>query len=244
MRIFDIHTHILPGVDDGAGSMEEALRMLGCCVAADVQAVALTPHCNVTGYWDNFAGAELEKAFFRLRQAAKELPVRLYSGAEVRVNERLLPLLRQGKLPTLGNSKFLLTEFPGDYPATEFTSMLDGILKEGYVPLIAHPERYAAVVEQPKIVGPWLDMGCHLQLTGGSISGFFGRQVRYTAEYLLKNDMVCCVASDAHDSGRRSNYLSDAYNHLTLCFGKRYADILMWENPESICTEGGSLCSF
>ena len=244
MRIFDIQTHIRPGVDDGAGSMAEALQMLDCCVAADIQAVAVTPHCNVMGYWDNFADAAYNRAFRELCRAAEGLPVKLYPGAEVRVNERLLPLLQQRKLPTLGKGKFLLTEFPAEFPARDFVPVLDGILKEGYTPLIAHPERYGAVKEDPALVGPWLDMGCHVQLTGGSISGYFGRRVQAAAEYLLKNDMVCCVASDAHNATHRSNYLSDAYDHLSLCYGKRYADILMWENPEKICSEGGSLCDF
>ena len=115
MRIFDIHTHILPGVDDGAGTMEEALQMLECCVAGDVAAVAVTPHCNVPGYWANHRGESLNEAFRSLRRAAADIPVALYLGAEVRVNDQLLPLLRAGKLQTLGKSRFLLTEFPTDH---------------------------------------------------------------------------------------------------------------------------------
>jgi len=238
MKIFDIHTHILPGVDDGAGSMEEALQMLECCVAGDIAAVAVTPHCNVAGLWENYKGAELETAFRRLCCAAEALPVQLYSGAEVRVNDRLLPLLQAGRLPTLGKGRFLLTEFPVDYGKEAFVPMLEGILKAGYVPLVAHPERYEAVYSDPRTVGQWLDLGCHIQLTGGSLSGVFGRRVRAAAEFLLQQDMVCCIASDAHDPVRRSNYLMDAYDHLSLRYSRRYADILMWENPLGICENG------
>lgn len=237
MRIFDIHTHIIPGIDDGAQTVEKSLQMLECCMASDVTAVALTPHCNVTGVFENYLGPDLDEAVRSLRQAARALPVELYTGAEVRVNDRLIPMLQQGKLPTLGGSRYLLTEFPMDCPETGFTEPLGQILEAGYIPLIAHPERYSAVFRAPAIVGPWLDMGCHIQITGGSLSGSFGSRAQSAAEYLLHNDMVCCIASDAHGTSRRSNFLLDAYDHLTVRYSRRYAQSLMWENPMRICTD-------
>ena len=100
---------------------------------------------------------------------------------------------------------------------------------------MAHPERYAAVGENPQLVTQWLDMGCHLQLTGGSVLGEYGKRAQQAASLLLKKDLVACIASDAHGLHNRSNYLLDVYDHLTVYYSKQYARCLMYETPMRIC---------
>jgi protein-tyrosine phosphatase len=131
----------------------------------------------------------------------------------------------------------LLTEFPVDASPDFFQDTLQNILALGYIPLVAHPERYRAVCQMPQIAVPWLDMGCHLQLTGGSIMGEYGRTVQRTAAYLLQQDLVACVASDAHGLHHRSNFLMDVYDHLSLRYSKHYAECLMYETPMGICCD-------
>lgn len=235
MKLCDLHTHILPGVDDGAQTLEEALQMLQNAAASDVEYLVVTPHCNVPGTGGNYRGAELEERFRRLRQAARHIPVELALGAEVRVSAQLPRLLRQGQLPTLNGSRYLLTEFPADFAEAAFTDALADVLACGYIPLVAHPERYAAVCADPGTVEQWLDMGCHLQLTGGSILGAYGKTVQRAAAFLLRRDFVCCVASDAHGITRRSNFLMDVYDHLSLYYSRQYAQCLMRTNPLRIC---------
>ena len=231
MKLCDLHTHVLPGVDDGAPTMEYALEMLRNAAASDVAVLALTPH------FDGEQRLDLQERFLQLRQAAMDIPVELVLGAEVRVTERLPEYLKEGKLPAINGSRYLLTEFPPNTPAEAFSPMLKNILDLGYIPLVAHPERYAAVCEMPQIVLAWLDMGCHLQLTGGSILGDYGKTVQRTAVCLLKNDLVACVASDAHGLHRRSNYLLDVYSHLSVHYSKQYANCLMYDNPMRICRD-------
>ena len=89
--------------------------------------------------------------------------------------------------------------------------------------------------KNPQIVVPWLDMGCHLQLTGGSIMGGYGKAVQRAATFLLQQDLVACVASDAHGLHYRSNFLMNVYDHLHLRYSKHYAACLMYENPMAIC---------
>ena len=235
MRICDIHTHVLPGVDDGAQTMEYALQMLQNAAAGDVEMLALTPHCNVPFWPGNELDRPLLENFERLCQAAEQIPVQLVLGAEVRVNENLLDLLAQKKAPTLNGSRYLLTEFARNAMAEDFSLALQQILQWGYVPLVAHPERYGAVQQAPHIVGDWLDMGCHLQLTGGSILGEYSKPAQQTAAWLLQNDLVACVASDAHGLHRRSNFLLDVYDHLTVHYCKQYAACLLYENPMAMC---------
>ena len=237
MKLCDLHTHLLPGVDDGARTMEDALQMLRNAAASDVEQLAVTPHCNRPCEICNYLDDSLLDRFLQLQQAAKDIPVRLVLGSEVLVDELLPQLLRQKKIPTINGSRYLLTEFPVDATPGFFQNMLQSILEIGYIPLIAHPERYISVCQMPQIVVPWLDMGCHLQLTGGSILGEYGKTVQRTAVYLLQQDLVACVASDAHGLHHRSNFLLDVYDHLSLRYSKHYAGCLMYENPMGICCD-------
>jgi protein-tyrosine phosphatase len=237
MKFCDLHTHVLPGVDDGAPGMEYALEMLRNAAASDVELLAVTPHCNRLYEMQNHLDDSLLARFSQLQQAAKDIPVRLVLGAEVLADEILPQLLRQKKLPTINGSRYLLTEFPVDASPDFFQDTLQSILALGYIPLVAHPERYPAVCQRPQIVAPWLDMGCHLQLTGGSIMGAYGKTVQRTAVYLLQQDLVACVASDAHGLHHRSNFLLDVYDHLCLRYSKHYAGCLMYEIPMGICCD-------
>ena len=235
MKLCDLHTHVLPGVDDGAQSMEYALQMLCNAAASDVQLLAVTPHCNRSCEMQNYLEDGLADRFLQLQKAAKDIPVRLVLGAEALADERLPRLLELKKIPTINGSRYLLTEFPVDASAAYMQDMLQKLLTLGYIPLVAHPERYFSVCRMPQIVVPWLDMGCHLQLTGGSIMGEYGKTVQRTAVYLLQQDLVACVASDAHGLHHRSNFLLDVYDHLSLRYSKHYAACLMYENPMGIC---------
>ena len=236
MKLCDLHTHILPGVDDGAPTMEYALQMLGNAACSDVAVLAVTPHCNAPYGRGNYLDQDLLDRFFQLQQAAKDIPVELVLGAEVQVNSDLPKYLEQGKLPTINNGRYLLTEFPADTPEALFADTLQSILEQQYVPLIAHPERYQQVCRTPYIVEDWLDMGCHLQLTGGSIMGEYGKTVQRTATYLLRQDLAACIASDAHGLNSRSNFLLDVYDHLSVHYSKQYARCMMYENPLRICS--------
>ena len=235
MKICDLHTHVLPGVDDGASNMEYALQMLSNAAASDVALLAVTPHCNRPYEMQNYLDDSLLERFAQLQQAAQDVPVRLVLGAEVLADEFLPQLLRQKKIPSINGSRYLLTEFPAAADPDFFQDTLQSILALGYIPLIAHPERYLSVCKMPQIVAPWLDMGCHLQLTGGSIMGEYGKTVQRTAAWLLQQDFVACVASDAHGLHHRSNFLLNVYDHLSLRYSKHYATCLMYENPVGIC---------
>lgn len=229
MKICDIHSHVLFGVDDGAQTLDQSLEMLKNAVAGDVQTLVATPH-----FFGGQTG-EIRAAFRQMKDAAADIPVELLLGAEVRVTENLPALLRQKTVPAINGGRYLLTEFPLDTPGTEFLTVLKDVLACGYVPLVAHPERYRAVADAPCIVENWLDIGCHLQLTGGSIRGDYGKTAQKTAWQLLRGDYVACIASDAHNGGSRSNFLMDIYDHLAVHYAPSYARCLLYTNPMAIC---------
>ena len=228
MKICDIHTHILPGVDDGAQNMDQALQMLKNAAASDVEYLVLTPHCNRPNMT---APVDLQDVFYRLCKKSADIPVRLALGAEVHVTEDLPELLKRKSFPTIHGSRYLLTEFPFQWKPENFVPMLEKIRALGYVPVVAHPERYQAVMEDPRQVYDWLDLGCHIQLTGGSVVGKYGATPQKTAQYLLKNRLACCVASDAHSPDSRNNNLLEVQSYLSLYYSKQCANALLWENP-------------
>lgn len=238
MKFLDVHTHVLPGVDDGARNMEESLEMLRNAAASHVAAVVATPHCNVPPGWLNYNSADFRGRFLRLREKAKEagIPVQIIAGAEVRVTEDLPILIREGQVLTINGGNYILVEFMTWAGLEYCNEHLSEILSRGLIPLVAHPERYSAVQKRPSAVGTWLDMGCHVQLTSGSLLGKFGGDARRCSEYLLRNDLVACVASDAHSPTWRTNYLMDAYDHLCVNYSKAYAQAVMWETPLRICS--------
>ena len=209
--------------------------MLRNAWASDVGLVAITPHCAGPYGSGNFLDHGLQSRFDQLKAAAKDISVELVLGAEARVDEHLPEHLAQGKIPTINKSRYLLTEFDDRTKPQDFLPMLKRLMDMGYVPLVAHPERYAAVWQTPQIVQQWLELGCHLQLTGGSVLGNYGKTVQHTAAWLLKNDLVACVASDAHSTDRRSNFLMGVYDHLSVQYSKRYAACLLYEIPKAIC---------
>ena len=231
MKLCDIHTHILPGVDDGAPDMAYALQMLENAVASDVEWLAVTPHCNVPPMSENYWDDALRSRFVQLQQAAADIPIHLVLGAEVRVTEELPALLEQGRIPTINGSRYVLTEFAMHTADDAFMPMLAEMRQQGFIPLVAHPERYEAVRRNPSLVEEWLDCGCHLQLTGGSLIGSYGKTVQRTATTLLRHDWVACIASDAHGIHQRSNFMLDVYDHLFVQYSKAYADCLMYTNP-------------
>ena len=237
MNLCDLHTHVLPCVDDGASSFEYALQMLKNAYASNVEAVVATPHYILSDDEDDNARLNklIKEHFLQLRQEAAGIPVKLLQGAEVRVNEQMLNKLPQGAIPTINGGRYLLAEFSFAATLEYICDSLKSIIEFGFIPVVAHPERYASVCRNPAGVLRWLDMGAHLQLTGGSIMGEYGRTIKQTADILLKNDFVACVASDAHGLNHRSNYLLDVCDHLSVYYSKAYAKCLMYDNPMRIC---------
>lgn len=228
MILFDLHTHILPGVDDGAKNLDAALEMIRFAVEHQTRAIALTPHV-IAENRDDFV-SQIEKnrrGFELLSEAAKDLGVAIYLGGEVHVSPFLMENLFDLPLPTLNKSRYLLTEFPCYFPESAYGHVLYDLLSAGYIPLIAHPERYDAVQRKPALAAEWVRMGCHLQLTASGITGSFGRGIKKLSEQLLKQDLVCCVASDAHGNHYRTPNLLPAYQRVSDLLSPDRAAFLM-----------------
>ena len=231
----DIHCHILPGVDDGSENLEESLAMAKMAVASGVRQIVATPHFPGTQ-------AALEQLpliidrFQLLGHAItrKNLPLTLYPGAEILCMPETAELARQGKLPTIGKTNYLLTEFYFDEPLYNIEQTLTALTRAGYRPVIAHPERYKAVQQHSQVPARWFSRGYVLQLNKGSLLGTFGSRVQATATGILESGLAHIIASDAHSSSRRTPHMEGLVTWLNDRCDPDYTRILLEENPRRL----------
>ena len=216
MSYIDLHAHVLPGVDDGAETLEASLMMLRMASEHGTKALAVTPH----GAW--VTKTRYLGKFERLKAAAarESLPVKLFFGMEMMADGTLFDRLQSGDVQPLGESRFLLVEFDPLDSSEWCAAATEHIRKYGYVPLIAHPL--------------WTERGAVLQVTRSGIFGAFGRRAAETARVLLERDLAFCVASDGHGTVYRRPILEDVNAWLAEHFGAAYAERMLHENPRRI----------
>ena len=235
----DIHSHILPGVDDGSPDMYETLAMAAIAASDGVTTMVATPHCNIPGSYENYYCDEYVELFRMVEQALVEeqIPLKLYAGMEVFVTPDLPDLLREGKILTLNGGHYILLEFSFEEDGDYFNEMLQKIRALGLIPVIAHAERYRCVQRNPQIAYDWYEKGYVIQCNKGSFEGRFGKKCTSAANKLLSHNLVSVIASDAHGSRKRTPYMMDTYEELMDRYDTKYLDVLFEENPRRICED-------
>lgn len=228
----DIHCHILPQMDDGARSLGESVAMARMARASGVDKLAATPH---------FGGTEesirdLPRILSRIGRLEQELArqgidLEIVPGGEILCTPRTLELAKQEMLPTLGDSRYLLTEFYFDFPGEEMNRMLLALKDMDYLPIVAHPERYGAVQREPELVYQWFDRGMVIQVNKGSVLGSLGAAAEQCAGRLLDRGTVHVIASDGHRADSRTMDMGAVRAWAEANLGRTYADVLLRRNP-------------
>ena len=231
----DIHSHILPLLDDGAGSMEEAVIMARTAHFGGVENIIATPHVRLGNTAD---GEKVRSCVNALNAALKSegTNVKIYPGMEITACADTLRLLESGVLIPLNGSRYVLLEFGFAESGERISRMLADTAAAGYIPVVAHPERYACVKEDPSAAAVWMERGYVLQLERESILGLMGRRTARCAHCLLSRGWVHAVGSDAHGAEQRTAELADVQEYITLNIGYEYARLLLEENPQAILT--------
>ncbi|WP_137663704.1 tyrosine-protein phosphatase [Enterococcus hulanensis] len=220
--MIDLHCHILPGVDDGAQTIDDSIEMAKKAVSQGITHLMCTPHHNNGKYFN-----PAQQIITRVNDLQKVLdqngiPLTLIEGQEVRITGSLLEDIRnQEILFTDLENTYVLIEFPsGDVP--EYSEQLFfELMSNGHIPVIVHPERNAIFRNHPNRLMPFLDMGVLTQLTAPSIVGVFGKDIQKTAKLMLKHNMLYMVASDAHNLRHRTFLLREAYEEIRKIGGAR-----------------------
>lgn len=239
MRFVDIHTHLIPGLDDGATTLFETLEMLRFAYDRGTRAMVATPHMFAS--FGNAAPLPVYDAFVgmvkRLQRMAdgqengfiKEMA--LYLGSENFVSPEFLEALENRDVLTLNGSRYLLIEFPPYLPFETAEQAVDRVLEVGLVPVLAHVERYSFVDGHIGRLAILKTKGCVIQVNAEAIVDLKGRGVSKALRPLFEGQMVDIVASDGHDVHERPPSLDAAYGTLMNAYPMSAVASWMWENP-------------
>ncbi|MCW8090404.1 tyrosine-protein phosphatase [Alteromonas sp. ASW11-130] len=235
--MIDVHSHIIPGIDDGARNIETSLAMARQTLQAGVNHLVCTPHIH-WGHFDNTTEI-IQSGFKQLQQEVNAAGIELtlsYAG-EVRVNEMVPIWAKEKKLPFMGKWKdrdVLLLEMPHSHIPSGLDQLVRWLLNEDIQPLIPHPERNRDILKSPEKV-QWLrNLGCLLQVTAGAFTGTFGTRVEDLAFVMLDNNQIDLVASDTHDTKRRPNEMGEARHLVSQHIGEDIAQRLFNDTPAKI----------
>lgn len=235
--MIDLHCHIIPWIDDGADNAAVACEMAVHALNSDVKTIVATPHCNLMGARPNFRGRTYNEciSIFRALLRQHNIPIEILPGAELFAHpSNLRRILGERRVMTLNNSRYLLVEFNFTAPGEEITDALELISRRSLVPVVAHPERYAAVQHDPSLVARWFRRGYIIQVNKGSILGRLGEGARAAGIHLLRSGLIHVIASDAHDAYYRPTGFQSLLPVLRRLCPQEYIDLLLLENPKHI----------
>ncbi len=235
---FDLHCHILFGVDDGAADFETASEMLDIAYADGIRHICLTPHCRPGKSLDKDVA---DSAFLALEKyvSDKNYNIALKMGAEILCSSSPLNDILSGEVRTLCSSSYVLCEFHeyADFP--EIKKRINDIVAAGYFPVIAHPERYDCIKKQPKLIYE-LSKICLVQFNSslfvpsGKRSLLKNIRKKRIIRFVLKSGMDFVVSSDAHDTDKRAPRISEIYSYIYKKRGAEFADRIFFEIPGRI----------
>jgi protein-tyrosine phosphatase len=236
--MIDIHTHLLPQIDDGSSDWEESLAMVRQAARDGIEGAVCSPH--VLNVLDEPFESKVMFKFQQLKELIQKngIPFKVWLGSELHCQARFHPLSRMATIN--GNQKYLMMELPmGELPM-DAGERLFKLSLEGITPVLAHPERNAVVIKNRELVYQFVMQGVMVQINAGSLTGDFGKTVRQTAFELVDRHMVHAVASDGHSAGTRPMLLKKARHLVTEKWGKATALALFEENPRRM-VEGGPI---
>ncbi len=232
--MIDLHCHILPGLDDGPESVDEAIAMCRAAAADGVKCIVATPHYKPGTF--EFSGSRVMETVNALMAAVQNigLDIRILPGAEVTVSPEMSANLKIGGYLTLNQGRYFLAEFsPLSVPAG-WESFLISFLNAGLTPIIAHPERNAWFVHHFEALAAAVQAGVKLQITAMSLTGAFGAESRDFSIHLLRQNLVHVIASDGHSADFRPPRLSEAVRLAADVLGRQRAEALVTTIPLAI----------
>lgn len=229
----DIHTHILPEVDDGAQDISQAMRLLRMAWTHGTRTVILTPHYR--GRYKKTPD-ELRQAFEWLCEMVKqELPdLQLYLGNEISFETDAPEALHTGRVLTMNGSQYALLEFRTNSLRSQIVAGVSETIRCGFIPIVAHVERYDISRSDKTLISELLGMGALLQLNADSVMGVNGFGIKRFCHKLLKEELVHFIASDAHDVKHRPPLLRECFLRVHKKYGQAYAAALFYDNAQAV----------
>ena len=239
--MIDIHTHIMPGVDDGAENYQKALQMLQNAAAGGTTDVILTPHCAPSYGFYNYNDEDLATYFDKLCYEVRKrnIPIRLHPGMEILFEGRDEFLSQIQDFYPLCGSRYYLIEHYFDVDEQGFLEAVECVLEVGGIPIVAHPERYDVIQEDclshnGACIQNAAKKGALFQVNKGSLTGQHGSKSLHTAIWLLEQELVDFIASDAHHPKYRNAGLKYIEQEIREKYGRATAKRIFEENPRKV----------
>ena len=236
--MIDLHSHILPGIDDGPQSFEQSLALVRAAARNGITHMVATPHIHPGRYSNTAASIVVSfREFLSNLSTHEDLGIQFALAAEVRVSDEVIYLASENQLPALGyweGDLLVLLEMPHSQIPAGLVKLLDWLAKQNIRPLIAHPERNKDIIRDFDQIKPLVAAGCLFQVTAGALVGQFGHPARVRAEQILKRGLATVLATDTHHIERRPPNLAEGRCAAEQLIGEKQAWELVRDNPLKI----------
>lgn len=232
--MIDLHSHILPGVDDGAPDLETSLAMARMAVDDGIRVMAATPHF-LPGVYEN-ESQDIRQRVADLQQVLQDqgIPLDIVSGSDAHIRPDFPACLREGRVLTINDSRYVLFEPSHVTVSPRMDDLLFNVLASGFVPILTHPERLRWIEHNYDLMLKLVDLGVLMQITCGSLTGRFGQRPQYWAQRMLAEGKVHILATDAHDTQRRPPSMASSFDLARAELGLDEAKNLMLIRPAMI----------
>lgn len=234
LSMFDMHSHILFGVDDGPETIDDSIAMLEQAAKEGITHIISTSHATHPMF--HTLAEDVTKQVQLLQQKVNEqgIPLQIHTGHEIRVTDQTAAQLKSGYVLPLANSRYVLLELPSATVPPFVKNLVMELVAEHYVPIIAHPERNKAIAEKPERLERLIREGAVAQVTAGSLSGHFGKTIQQTAVQLVEANLVHTYGSDAHNLKTRPFLFNEGLDYLDKKKLSSAVDILLENNARIV----------
>lgn len=214
IKMIDLHAHILFDVDDGPKDRIESLNMLKQAAREGITDIVCTSHAMHPQYHVQYSKVQALVHDLQQLLLHHQIPITIHTGHEVRLNDELLVHLQQKQLHTLAHTDYILLELPSNTIPAYTKEMIRRLKCAGYTPILAHPERNLAIRENPKRLDVLIHEGAFTQITTGSLTGLFGKEVQRLSLALVRANYIHTIGSDAHNVSTRKFCYQEALQYL------------------------------
>ncbi|MFJ7752609.1 tyrosine-protein phosphatase [Peribacillus muralis] len=223
--MIDIHSHILPEMDDGARNISESIEMARKAVEQGITDIFATPH-YYKGNYDN----DKEKVEGKTRQLNRvlddlQIPLNVWPGQEIRISDELIEDYDNNSVMALNGSHYMLLELPSNHVPRYLDRLIYDLQMKRITPIIAHPERNSEIIRNPHLLEDLIWKGAYSQITAGSITGKFGWRTKRFSKYLIHSGLTHFIASDAHNVGNRGFQIREAYKWVEKNLGQEVVNV-------------------
>lgn len=237
--MIDLHCHILPGLDDGASTLDDALEMARRAQEEGVEIIVATPHVFRDNFdWGDFSIIEEKRCELAEAVNANNIKIKLLRGAEVHIFHGLINAVRKNRSSlVLNGSSYMFVEFPPNHIFSGIKKLFFELMSEGITPIITHPERNIVFMQNPVLLYELVQLGALAQANTGSFLGLYGDRAQKAVSLLLELNLVHFIGSDSHSPHSLSTRMKEAVEKAGIIAGEKRALALVKDNPQAVIAD-------